>query len=418
MKAMSATLVVAAFLFTSNPFAQSPPPDDGIVEWPNRLHPTLQRAVDAVRPGGTLIIAPGVHAVPDSVVIRGKRLTIRGAGCRELPREELRGRRKSAATASRSDKFTQLVGPTRTTVVRAEDTEPMFDIVDARVTITDLETTGFDAGFVTRASELSPRESLFELRRACISNVVRGVLAWHPQVIIQGSYISNALWTGISVVPLFPDAGLLHTTLLENVIAAADYACVVFKNVNGVLGSGVHQGCGHHAGLGAVDSTVLVTDHDFLKQKGPGMLFVRSKAVVLEGTLNGNGIAGILTWESLLTVMETEIMESVQVWDPGLQQFVFGDGIAALRSEFAVSDARIHNLPRAGIANFGSFGTLTDNQLWCMGIDIDGEFYLGQPFIFHDGGGNKCGCTVPPTQTCVAVSSSLVPPPPPNDPIP
>jgi hypothetical protein len=163
---------------------------------------------------------------------------------------------------------------------------------------------------------------------------------------------------------------------------------------------------------------VLVTDHDFLKQKGPGMLFVRSKAVVLEGTLNGNGIAGILTWESLLTVMETEIMESVQVWDPGLQQFVFGDGIAALRSEFAVSDARIHNLPRAGIANFGSFGTLTDNQLWCMGIDIDGEFYLGQPFIFHDGGGNKCGCTVPPTQTCVAVSSSLVPPPPPNDPIP
>jgi hypothetical protein len=224
MKAMSATLVVAAFLFTSNPFAQSPPPDDGIVEWPNRLHPTLQRAVDAVRPGGTLVIAPGVHAVPDSVVIRGKRLTIRGAGCRELPREELRGRRKSAATASRSDKFTQLVGPTRTTVVRAEDTEPMFDIVDARVTITDLETTGFDAGFVTRASELSPRESLFELRRACISNVVRGVLAWHPQVIIQGSYISNALWTGISVVPLFPDAGLLHTTLLENVIAAADYA--------------------------------------------------------------------------------------------------------------------------------------------------------------------------------------------------
>ena len=65
---------------------------------------------------------------------------------------------------------------------------------------------------------------------------------------------------------------------------------------------------------------------------------------------------------------------------------------------------------RAGIANFGSFGTLTDNQLWCMGIDIDGESFLGQPFVFHDGGGNKCGCPFPPTQTCEAVSAGIAPP--------
>ena len=379
------------------------------VHWPSGHFRSLQQAVDSVPEGGTLVIGPGVHRVDQSIILLKRHLTIRGFGCDELPRSELR--RTATRDARRDDRFTQLVGPRPTRVVDPDTAHPMFHVVQSRVRFEHVKVTGFDVG-VFLAGERDGRDASLQISESCFTENGRGVFARHPAVSITRSFFRGNLWTGVSVAPLFVTTAQLQTTLLETVIAGAGHACAVFKNTFGVLGGGLHSGCGNGAGLGAVNSQVLVTEHHFVGQKGPGMAFVNSSAVVIDSGLNGNTVAGIFGWQSQITVTDSIILNTLPIWDFDKQAFVFGDGITGILSNLTLVDNRIHNVYRAGIANFGGFMDLTGNQLWCMGFDIDGEPYQNQPFSFYDGGGNKCGCPFPPMAVCQAQSASLAPQPP------
>jgi hypothetical protein len=64
---------------------------------------------------------------------------------------------------------------------------------------------------------------------------------------------------------------------------------------------------------------------------------------------------------------------------------------------------------RAGIANFGATLELGESVLRCHDFDLDGEVVAEKQFVFHNLGGNVCGCPEA-TDTCKLVSAALEPP--------
>jgi hypothetical protein len=98
----------------------------------------------------------------------------------------------------------------------------------------------------------------------------------------------------------------------------------------------------------------------------------------------------------------------------------FGDGVVVVSLVLAsgpaeasavVTNTRIENSARAGLASFGSHVTIGGSAMSCNAFDLDGEELDGFQFSFEDLGGNDCGCPEP-FETCVAQSSSLLPPEP------
>ncbi|RLB56456.1 MAG: hypothetical protein DRI90_18685 [Deltaproteobacteria bacterium] len=103
---------------------------------------------------------------------------------------------------------------------------------------------------------------------------------------------------------------------------------------------------------------------------------------------------------------------------PQISDGLFGDGVVVVSvlepASAVVTDSRVTESARAGLASFGAAVTLGGSALGCNTIDLNGEVFLGQPFVFEDLGGNGCGCP-DATGPCKAISAGLAPPVPLDD---
>jgi hypothetical protein len=126
-------------------------------------------------------------------------------------------------------------------------------------------------------------------------------------------------------------------------------------------------------------------------------------------TIRDNPDFGLSVADSHVTVRRT-LVERTASKTGG----VWGDGMAvaskALQASLDISDSRIADSGRAGVANFGGLATLRNVALECNAIHLDGEVLFGFEHQLEDLGGNACGCageSVP----CTLLSSHLAPPP-------
>jgi hypothetical protein len=95
----------------------------------------------------------------------------------------------------------------------------------------------------------------------------------------------------------------------------------------------------------------------------------------------------------------------------------FGDGVAAVgyAADAAVATVaelagvRVAASARAGVATFGAEVRLTNSQLECNALALNGEELAGETYALADDGGNRCGCEER-QDACRVTSSNLAPP--------
>jgi hypothetical protein len=93
----------------------------------------------------------------------------------------------------------------------------------------------------------------------------------------------------------------------------------------------------------------------------------------------------------------------------------FGDGLAVVSVSSAASatvvGSRLQDSARAGLGMFGAAVSLTNTELECNAIQLDGETFEALPFSLDNAGGNVCGCAGVDVG-CKVLSSNLPPPTP------
>jgi hypothetical protein len=328
----------------------------------------LQAAIDAAPDGGVVKIPAGVFAVEEPLVIRGKRLAIRGAG-----------------DGRRGGRMTALAGPAARPVVddRGEVILPvgavrgMFEIIGADVEIRDLAISGFDAGVVAREDE-SGMSSRTRIKRVAISRTGRGVVSLSSgPLTVKDTHIEATSWHGVSISP--PAAEpivLIDATEIVTPFCAGIYfeqADVEIKNT--IVGGAI---CGGIAGRNS-----FISIHN---------------TVLLDNRKYGIGILEVLGEISDVLIKNTKTL--AQLW---------GDGIAVVSSpNVEVNNADVQDSARSGLAAFGSHLSLKSSSFTCQAFDIDTETYQGVAGTVDDEGGNLCGCGGP-MAACLAVSSGLAP---------
>jgi hypothetical protein len=107
--------------------------------------------------------------------------------------------------------------------------------------------------------------------------------------------------------------------------------------------------------------------------------------------------------------LERTLIRGTRAGENGL----LGDGLVAASTsdpgEVAVSNSRIEDSERAGVANFAGIVHMGESQFECNTIHLDGEQSYGKSFSFTDQGGNACGCGSHSEQ-CQVLSANLQPP--------
>ena len=155
----------------------------------------------------------------------------------------------------------------------------------------------------------------------------------------------------------------------------------------------------------------------------------RGLAIALQSWLGERTIATIRSSvlerskEQGLTIVDSEAtVEGTVVRDVsgGDSEWVFGDGIDVVSerippSRLVLRDSEVSRSVRAGVANVGGDVSLERARFECNTLHLDGELLLGPPFevpyLFHDLGGNSCGCEGQRME-CVVLTTGLQPPPP------
>jgi hypothetical protein len=387
------------------------------IEWPRerREFPTLQRAIDALRDGGTLRIGEGRFDLAEPLIIR-KRITIEGAGCGEdLPH------RKSSP-----DRVTHLAGPRPEQVVAFGDAAGLMTYVGAAGgLVRRLKLSGFDAGIrIVAADDRQPARSVLTIQDTCISETGRGVAASSPsaRIVAQNVLIRDVLWNGISVSPSALQAGLEAIFMSFGItVVNTGQACVVVKNGAFTAFQNHFDACGYNggppglgggllalnAGVNFIESTTNVTN-------GPGIAANGGTTLIQHNSVIRSGLgAGILLFEPLYAQIKDSHVLFTAPFPPGhALGGNFGDGVVvAGQGTVWVGDSRIHANARAGLSNFGSFVDIGSSRLTCNAFDLEGEPYPTPTdnFLFNDRGGNRCGCPLADCD-CEAVSAGFAPP--------
>jgi hypothetical protein len=384
--------------------------DPVILRWPNRIHRTLQEAVDAVPDGGTLRIAQGTFQIPSPIVIRDKRLHIQGAGCAEL--------RPSAPDTS----TTHLAGPRAGSVVPAAESVGLFNFVRAGGSVRGLALSGFDAGVRGLEDEDSDEGEGFIPRLAientCISNTGRGI-AWSARnsLLVENVRISQVSWNGISVFPS-PFVPMTLSTVAMNklAISGALNACIVLKDIPNVV-SHIQNADLSDCGFGGI---LLVNMHAYINQIivasnfGPGIVAIGSgHTEIAYSKVTRARKHGILFQSSgsFFKQLANGEIRQTQISNVADSNGLFGDGLTVFDGGGVyVSDSYIQNSTRAGVSNFGSFVSLERTWIQNAAFELEGEPHGGSGFTYDDRGGNLCGPFL--SQPCVAVSVGLSPPAP------
>jgi hypothetical protein len=138
---------------------------------------------------------------------------------------------------------------------------------------------------------------------------------------------------------------------------------------------------------------------------------VRSHAEVRNSLVEQMHSLGLRIISSDATLESSVVRRTLPRVDDGF----YGDGVAVLSdsapASATISNMRVEDSSRAGIANFGASVSIAGTHVQCAALMLDGEIYDGYSFVFEDRGGNTCGCPIA-NGICKSASAGLAPPDP------
>jgi parallel beta-helix repeat protein len=369
-------------------------PDRRVVfRWPSPEFRSLQEVIDAAPDGATVRIAAGIHRISEPLFVRGKGLTIDGAGCDERPQDA----DPRTGERTRTESVTRLVGPPPARAVPAESATGVLNYLGGGGVLRGVKLSGFDAGVVGR--DLDGGAKPLAVHRTCVMETGYGVV-WQASALLTmtDSLFRDVLASGIYVESLVPGSGGVH--LAHVGVANADNSCDYFVNTSAYVENALHFACGGEFGIAALNSSVQILSSTVQSTSGPGIYLEQSYGSVAQNTVGFNHIAGILLVESgQVAVFGNEVFNTLPI------QGDFGDGIIAFLSDAVLVNNNVYANSRAGVANFSSTMVLQSNHLSCNGFDLNGETITTE-FMFYNAGDNGCGCPFP-VGACVAQSSGL-----------
>lgn len=336
----------------------------GEIQWPGPGLPDLQAAIDLAPDGGIIRIQEGVYEIGRPLFVRGKRLTLIGAG---------NGLRNKRATQLVGRPPQPVVDERGAIILPADSVQGLWNFVGATVMVQDMRLSGFDAAIVTKADE-ARHAGPTTVDNVVIADTGRGILSLSPATLrVTNSTIMETRWNAIAAAPKFVTAALLGS-----LVATGDWIVHPF-------GAGIYF---EHAG-------VDISNVDIVGAKAGGIVGFSSFSSIANSTLAGNEEGGVVLETGLSTITGNHIMFTAPL--PG---GVLGDGIilAAIDAQhqmFAtVSKNFITISARAGLSSFGADVSINNNQIMCSTFDLDGEQQNGANYSFHDDGGNQCGCGI------------------------
>jgi hypothetical protein len=338
----------------------------------------LQALIDAAPDGGRVELSADVIQLDEPLLIRGKRLTIHGAGD---------GRDGGEATILRGPAARPVVDDRGAVILPIASARGLFELVDAEVELRDLSLSGFDAGVVVRDERAGGGGETI-LKGLTISHTGRGIISLSPRALeIKDSLIDSPLWHGIALAlpaPSGAPSGLfkIDTTEIINPLCAGIYFENALVEIKGVFVGGAF--CGAIAG-----------DKSFAEIKN---------SVLLDNRKYGIGLRE--TYAELTNVLIKNTKEL---------NGLFGDGIvlaatpnAALQPVVKVKDVTVKDSERAGLSAFGTSVSLKNASFCCQTFDLNAEPYLGEFATLIDLGGNQCGCP-DATGACTTVGAPAPP---------
>lgn len=352
------------------------------IKWPSRESRDLQSAIDAAPDNAIVEIKAGVYEVSDPILVRGKRLVIKGAG-------------SGFAGATARTPITHLIGPPPSPVLdergdlvlRAEAVQGLWNFVAAGGVIQDMNLTGFDAAIVHKPGDRGDTGPV-EVRNVVISHTGRGILSLSASNLsVESCTITNTRWNDISFAPRFISPGLLPTLQVKaTVLVEPEGAGIYFANTLAFL-DGVTVLSADTGGVVGIESASLIQNSDFIGNRKAGILLVDGSSQI-----------------------ESNLIQATQVSLEG----VLGDGVTlwSLNQQMQahVSDNLIFSSARAGISSFGAWLDLMENDIFCATFDLFGADSGNFQFQLNDLSGNQCGCGQ--IKPCAAMGDGLEPPPP------
>jgi hypothetical protein len=332
---------------------------------------SIQRAIDDVADGGTVVIEPGVYKLTEPLTVSGKRVKINGGGA-DGPRR------------------TELLGPVPRELVPADAARGLLTFgPGGGGEVEDMLLRGFDAGIVGNAREGSAAP--LRLRNLTILDTGRGIL-WRSasDLTVRQTHIAFTLGHGLS----WQGLGKLKIQNLSVALA-------------GLVGLAIFSSPGD-----CIETPVLYGN------LGGGIAIVGASVCIKGGFLVANRIFGIRITNASVSI------ESTNIWDTAPRpDNSWGDGINVWASLVSLNGLLIKNSARAGVSNFGGAvalgATILDCYAWALESEVLPAGWLGPGNppanldfgVFQDAGGNTCGCGGV-EESCGAVSVGIPAPDP------
>src|SRR5262245_35799923 len=346
-------------------------PGPVIIDWPSRRFDNLQAAIDAAPNGATIRILPGVYSITAPLVVRGKSLTIAGAGSGQDARGEM----------------THLQGPVPTAVVDGRVAVGLINYDGGGGVLRGLRLSGFDAAVLG----LDSRDARPLMIRDCVlTGTSRGCLWYAPaNLTIADSSIFDILKNAISFVTQDGVLTCFDVTifdLLDNgvFLSSSDQNSHVIANTTiAFIGGG---------GIVVLNTGASIQNCGLLACEKGGIWCLHSLVAVGNCFLHTNAIAGMAALASVVEFQDNEIHNTIP--NPAGR---WGDGITVwpgpqFQTQATVLGNLVVDSARAGLSNFGSVVAMQDNTFQCAAFELEGEPYLGFDFTFANNGGNTCGC--------------------------
>lgn len=365
------------------------------IRWPHPSYRTLQDAIDAAPSGATIDIAPGVYEINEPLTVRGKVLTIQGAG----------------RTRSGDSLVTHLAGPIPSEVVEASRVVGLFNYVGGGGMIKNLRMSGFDACVLGKESTTPQR---LEIRGCMFSDSSRGCL-WFAtsNLVIHDTKFFDILLNGISFASA---AGVLHVfdvtmtdiakagILINSPGNCSDAEQNLIQNTTVAF-------CGG-PGIVVLDGGACIYNSGVAICEQGGIWSIGSAVWVIDCFLHTNAVVGIASIGSEVKLQDNMIDNTLSL----LPDDTWGDGIVVMASpqfqgSATVSGNVVKNSSRAALSNFGAVVSASGNVLRCAAFGLAAQDFLGHSFAFHDLGGNLCGCPNA-FESCLLTPASFEPPEP------
>jgi hypothetical protein len=136
----------------------------------------------------------------------------------------------------------------------------------------------------------------------------------------------------------------------------------------------------------------------------------RASAIVRPSLVEQNHV-GVFVAGADATVEASVVRATLNQASDGL----FGDGVTVFSlvapAAATITNARVDDSARAGIATFGALVSLAGPRIGWAGIELAGERFETADFTLSGGGNNQCGCPSA-DGSCIVLSTGIEPPAP------